>query len=150
MNVPSIVSISIWLVESLTASFSLVKMSFSLMAETSESIWDWSKHFPSKKYKRMLRSKQFLQLGMVFWHRSEWVIFVEFSVMLKYNNAIFILLSPECSAMGMGQFPICKLKWDLLRTSVTACTFDKNTFSAPFGIFYVRTEIWKEIFQKKS
>ena len=49
----------------------------------------------------------------------------------------------------MGQFPICKLKWDLLRTSVTACTIDKNTFSAPFGIFYVRTEIWKENFSKK-
>jgi len=49
--------------------------------------------------------------------------------------------SPECSAMGMGQFPICKLKWDLLKTSVTACTIDKNTFYAPFGIFYVRTEI---------
>jgi len=28
-----------------------------------------------------------------------------------------------------------------LRTSVTACTIDKNTFSAPFGILYVRTEI---------
>ena len=50
-------------------------------------------------------------------------------------------LSPECSATGMGQYPICKLKWDLLRTSVTACTIDKNTISAPFGIFYVRTEI---------
>ena len=50
-------------------------------------------------------------------------------------------LCPECSATGMGQFLICKLKWDLLRTSVTACTIDKNTFSAPFGIFYVRTEI---------
>ena len=48
---------------------------------------------------------------------------------------------PECSATGMGQFPICKLKWDLLMTSVTACTIDKNTFSAPFGIFYVRMEI---------
>ena len=29
-------------------------------------------------------------------------------------------------------------------------SLDKNTFSAPFGIFYVRTENWKEIFQKKS
>ena len=48
---------------------------------------------------------------------------------------------PESSVMGMGQFPICKLKWDFLRTSVTACTNDKNVFSAPFGIFYVRTEI---------
>ena len=47
---------------------------------------------------------------------------------------------PECSATGMGQFPICKLKWDLLRTSVTACTIDKDTFSAPFGTFYVTTE----------
>ena len=43
---------------------------------------------------------------------------------------------------------ICKLKWDLLRTSVTAYKMDKNTFSAPFGIFYVRTEIWKELFKK--
>ena len=33
----------------------------------------------------------------------------------------------------MGQFHICKLKWDLLRTSVTACTINKNTFSASFG-----------------
>ena len=47
--------------------------------------------------------------------------------------------SPESSATGMGQHPICKLKWDFLRTSVTACTIDKNTFSAPFGIFNVRT-----------
>ena len=52
--------------------------------------------------------------------------------------------------MGMGQFPICKLKWDLLRTSVTACAIDKDTFSAPFGIFYVRTEIFKKHFQKNS
>ena len=50
-------------------------------------------------------------------------------------------IGPECSATGMGQFPICKLRWDLLRTSVTSCTIDENTFSAPFGIFYVRTEI---------
>ena len=45
---------------------------------------------------------------------------------------------PECSATEMGQFPICKMKWDLLRTPVTACTIHKNTFSAPFGIFYMR------------
>ena len=50
-------------------------------------------------------------------------------------------LCPESSATGMGQFPICKLKWDLLRTSITACTIDENTFSAPFGIFYVKTDI---------
>ena len=28
----------------------------------------------------------------------------------------------------MGQFPICKLKCDLLRTFVTACTIDENIF----------------------
>ena len=50
----------------------------------------------------------------------------------------------------MGQYPICKLKWDFLRTSFTACTNDKNVFSAPFGIFYVKTEIWNKFFQKKS
>ena len=58
----------------------------------------------------------------------------------KLKNGI-IKLCPECSAMGMGQSPICKLKCDLLRTSITACTVDKDTFSAPFGIFDVRTEI---------
>ena len=36
----------------------------------------------------------------------------------------------------------------MLRTYVTGCTIHKNTFSAPFGIFYVKTEIWKETFQK--
>ena len=46
-----------------------------------------------------------------------------------------------------GNFP---LKWDLLRISVTACTIDKNKFSAPFGIFYVKTDICKEIFPKMS
>ena len=55
---------------------------------------------------------------------------------MKWNRP-----SPEYSATGMAQFPICKLKLDLLRTSVTVCTIDENTFSAPFGIFYVRTEI---------
>ena len=49
-----------------------------------------------------------------------------------------------CFASGMGQFPVCKLKWDLLRTSVTACSIDKNTFIAPFGIFHVRMEIFKK------
>ena len=56
----------------------------------------------------------------------------------------------ECSVTETGQVPICKLKWDLLRISVTACTIDRDTFSAPFGIFSARTKIWKEIFQKKS
>ena len=50
-------------------------------------------------------------------------------------------LCPEYTLKGMGKFPICKLKWGLLRTPVTACTIDKNTLSALFGIFYVRTEI---------
>ena len=63
---------------------------------------------------------------------------------------VFETYSPESSATGMGQFPICKLKRDLFRTSVTAFTIDKNTFSALFGIFYARMDIWKEIFQKRS
>ena len=53
------------------------------------------------------------------------------------------------SAQNALQWEWGKLKWDLLRTSVTACTIDKNAFSAPFGIFYVKTEIWEQIFQKK-
>ena len=33
-------------------------------------------------------------------------------------------------------------------TSITACIIHKNIFSAPLGIFYVKTEIWKQNFQK--
>ena len=61
---------------------------------------------------------------------------------------IFRTYSPESSVMGMGQFPICKLKRDFLRTSVTAYIIHKNIFSAPFGIFYMRTEILKKKIQK--
>ena len=57
---------------------------------------------------------------------------------------------PECSATGMGQFPICKQKWDLFRISVTACTIDKNTFSALFGIFYNENGNLKRNFPKKN
>jgi len=64
-----------------------------------------------------------------------------FLTAILVHSHFFTTLRPEFFAMGMGQFPICKLKWDLLRSSVTACTIDENTFSAPFGIFYVRTEI---------
>ena len=46
----------------------------------------------------------------------------------EWNWCCCLLLCPECSATGMGQFPICKLKWDLLRTSVTACTIQKIHF----------------------
>ena len=48
----------------------------------------------------------------------------------------------------MGYFPICKLKWDLLSASVTACKIDKDTFSAPFGIFYVNQKFEKKFFKK--
>ena len=85
-----------------------------------------------------------------------WVQKAPFASTLMTRLATLLILdgfscfSQKCSATGMGQFPMYKLKWDLLRTSVTACTIDKNTFFAPFEIFYVRTEIWKEFFQKKS
>ena len=68
------------------------------------------------------------------------MITIHFKDNFKWVNS-FAIHNPEYSAKGMGQFPICKLKWDLLRYSITACTIDKNTFSAPFGIFNVRTEI---------
>ena len=74
--------------------------------------------------------------------------FIFFYLKIWPSKVLQSLKVQESSAMVMVQFPICKLKWDLLRTSVTACTIDKNTFSAPFGIFYVKMEIWIEIFQK--
>ena len=66
--------------------------------------------------------------------------------LISLNHALFWLTITtgtkfQCSAKGVGRFPICKLKWDLLRTSFTACTTDENTFSAPFGFFYVKMEI---------
>ena len=83
-----------------------------------------------------------------FWPKFN-VVLCRRSALIMYTKGFCSLLgliilrchSPECSVTGMGTFPICKLKWDLLRTSVTACTIDKNTFSPPFGILYVRTEI---------
>ena len=65
-------------------------------------------------------------------------------VKVKINSSGLVKskrLCPGCSTTKKGQFPICKLKWDLLRTSVTTCIIDKDTFSAPFRIFYVRKEI---------
>ena len=53
------------------------------------------------------------------------------------------------SAMGMGQFPICKLKWNFLRTSVTACTIDENIFSAPFASLLSENGNLKRNFSKK-
>ena len=69
------------------------------------------------------------------------------------SNKVLKRLSPECSAKVTGLCFICKWElayWDLLRTSIAAWTIHKNTLSAPFGIFYVQKEIWKQIFQKKS
>ena len=98
---------------------------------------------------------EFLSWGVVF---LNWATHCKDLHLIQQKRCILLLstsigsrpLCPESSATGMGQFPICKLKWDLLRTSVTACTIDKITFSAPFGIFYMRTEIWKKKFQKIS
>ena len=60
----------------------------------------------------------------------------------KYlEHILLITICPESSATGMGQFSICKLKRDFLRTPVTACIIHKKMFSAPFGIFYMRMEI---------
>ena len=61
-----------------------------------------------------------------------------------HSSPMYIV--PKMLCNGNGAISICKLKWDLLMTSITACTIDECTFSAPFGIFYVRTEIWKEMF----
>ena len=51
---------------------------------------------------------------------------------------------------GNGAISHLQTEMGFLRASVTAYTIEKDTFSAPFGIFYVRTEMLKEIFQKRS
>ena len=47
-----------------------------------------------------------------------------------------------------GNFPFTNWNGICWGLPFTACTIDRNKFYAPFGIFYVRTEIWKEIFPK--
>ena len=48
---------------------------------------------------------------------------------------------PRMLCKGNGAIFHLQTEWDLLRDSITACTIDENTFSAPFGILYVRKEI---------
>ena len=52
---------------------------------------------------------------------------------------------------------ICKLllrqsslDFGILKCSNKFSTIHKNTFSFHFGIFYVKTEIWKKVFQKST
>ena len=84
-----------------------------------------------------------LGLDVVLW-RTRLLISLQF--MTSFVCKKIKGLGPECSTTGMGQFPICNLKWDFFRTSVTACII----FSVPFGIFLMRMEIWKKKFQKIS
>ena len=48
---------------------------------------------------------------------------------------------PRILCNGNGAISRLQTEMGFLRTSVTACIFQKNIFSAPFGIFYMRTEI---------
>ena len=65
-----------------------------------------------------------------------------------WSKSIGSTNSPKCSAMGMGQFPICKLKWDLMRTSVTACTIDKIHFLPHLESFMWERKFEKNFFEK--
>ena len=49
----------------------------------------------------------------------------------------------------MGQFSICKLKWDFLRTSVTPCAIDENTFFCPIWNLLCENGILKSHLSKK-
>ena len=50
------------------------------------------------------------------------------------------LESPESSTIRNKEFVIWKLKWDLLRTTVTACLTYEHDFFAFFAIFHVQTK----------
>ena len=65
-------------------------------------------------------------------------------------DTLLYMFNPRMLCNGNGAISHLQTEMGFLGTSVTAYTIDENTFSAPFGIFYVRTESWKEIFQKKS
>ena len=47
---------------------------------------------------------------------------------------------PRMLCNGNGAISHLQTEMGFLRTSITAYTIDENTFSAPFGIFYVKTE----------
>ena len=75
-----------------------------------------------------LQKKGFKAKSLLAHHLHEYFnLHVCLSVCLSVR-ALITLYCPKCFATGMGQFPICKLKWDWLRTSVTACTIDKNKY----------------------
>ena len=59
-------------------------------------------------------------------------------------------IQPRILCNGNEAISNLQTKMGFSRTSVSACTIHKSTFSSPFGIFYVRTETWKEFFQIKS
>ena len=92
------------------------------------------------EYAKFLCSKN---VRHFFWHSSltSW----SFQPLQPHRYTV-----PQMLCNGNGAISILQIEMEFLRTSVTACTIDKNIFSAPFGIFYVRTEIWKETFQEKS
>ena len=50
-------------------------------------------------------------------------------------------ITPRMLCNRNGAISHLQNEMGLLRTSVTACAIDKDTISAPIGIFYVRTEI---------
>ena len=102
--------------------------------------WYWSFHgifkiqLPTLRKKSLLSSQDVsTQINKQTEKTRGWIQAMP-RMLWNGNGAIFHLQT------GMG----------FLRTSVTACSIDKNTFSAPFAIFYVKTEVWKEIFKKKS
>ena len=56
----------------------------------------------------------------------------------------------EYSGTGMGQFSIYKLKWDLLRASITACTIDKKHFLPHLESFMLERKFEKKFFKKNN
>ena len=59
----------------------------------------------------------------------------------EFKSQKFDEIMPRILCNGNGAISHLQTEMGFLRTSVTACAIDKNTFSAPFGNFYVRTEI---------
>ena len=79
----------------------------------------------------------------------QWGCLITQGCLWKRFQKCAIRLGPESSATWMGQFPIWKLKWDFLKTSVTACTIDKKCIFCP--IWNLLHENWnlKRFFLKK-
>ena len=96
---------------------------------------------PDRFLSKSLTSLSFFVLNVA----SQMTLFSDqsrvFQLGTKIPYHVTLRTMPGMLCNGNGAISHLQNEMGFLRSSITACKIDKNTFSAPFGIFYVRTEI---------